>query len=185
MLRVATSCLLDRIGNAVPTFEAWFAELLGQSELNVRRLLNDGRAIRFLLTWAIFEPRCFDASANEEKIYGLSRKITRRGFDEGVLSEALEHFHARYQDKSRLRHLLHGRKAERLRKSLALSTEELSPADRTFLVLFVVFRFRNNMFHGNKGVAAWLQYGEEIRLCTEAMQSVITYLEKSNQREAA
>lgn len=164
------------------TFETWFAKLLGQPESEVHRLLDDERATRFLITWAMFESRCFGTSANEAEIYRLSRRITSEGFDAGLLEDALAHFHTRYQDKSRLRHLMHGLRGERLARTLASSAAKLSPADRTFLVLFVVFRFRNNMFHGNKGVATWLQYGQQIGLCTDAMQAVISHVERKKQK---
>jgi hypothetical protein len=167
------------------TFERWFSGVLGKPEREIHRLLNDGRAIRFLITWSMFEGRCFSDSASEEEIHQLAERITEEGFDSGQLAEALAHFHDRYQDKARLRHLMHGRKGPRLAKVLAIPLQELSPAERAFLVLFVVFRFRNNMFHGNKGVGSWLQYDEQIRLCTEAMQPVISHVEQMKQKAAA
>lgn len=169
----------------MPTFEAWYANLLGQRDFEVRRLLKDPAAIRFLIAWSMFEGRCFDDSANEKQIANLAERIVREGFDPEHLSDALIHFHARYQDKTRLRALLHKRKSERLAKVLSLPIAELSPTDRPFLVLFVVFRFRNNIFHGSKGVESWLQYGEEIRLCTDAMQAVISHVERFKQKIAA
>ena len=46
-----------------------------------------------------------------------------------------------------------------------------------YSVVVVVYRFRNNMFHGNKGVASWLRYREQIALCVLAMQEFIAHAE--------
>lgn len=56
---------------AVPHFARWFAELLGQSELEVERLLRDRTAIQFLITWSLFESKCFDGYATSNKITPL------------------------------------------------------------------------------------------------------------------
>ena len=42
------------------------------------------------------------------------------------------------------------------------------------MLLVVVYRFRNNIFHGNKGVDSWLQYRPQIEKCTNVMQHLIT-----------
>lgn len=169
----------------MPTFEAWYADLLGEREIEVRRLMNDRGAVRFLIAWSLFESRCFKDSANEREIRDLSSRIVREGFDDARLSEPMKHFHERYQDKSRLRHLLNKRLGEYLTELLGRPLGDLASSERVFVVLFVVFRFRNNIFHGTKGVQSWLQYGEQIRLCTEAMQAVITHVESSRQKAAA
>ena len=63
----------------MPTFEVWYANLLGQRDFEVRRLLQDGAAIRFLIAWSMFEGRCFGDSANEEQIANLAERIVREG----------------------------------------------------------------------------------------------------------
>lgn len=177
--------MLKRIGEAMPTFDAWYADLLGERETEVRGLMNDGGAVRFLIAWSLFESRCFKESASEREIRDLSSRIVGEGFDGARLSAPMEHFHERYQDKSRLRHLLNKRPGEYLTELLRRPVGDLTPSERVFVVLFVVFRFRNNIFHGTKGVQTWIQYGEQIRLCTEAMQAVISHVHASTHRAAA
>lgn len=58
-----------------------------------------------------------------------------------------------------------------------MAISDMKPEDMVFFVAFVVYRYRNNMFHGNKGIHSWLQYGEQIRLCTEAMQAFVSHAE--------
>jgi len=78
------------------TFEAWFAELHGQREFEVKRLMKDEGAIRFLIAWSIFERRCFDDSANEKEIGALAKRlVTQQEFDPACLSDALAHFYDR------------------------------------------------------------------------------------------
>lgn len=168
------------------TFEAWFAELLGQRELEVKRLMKNDMAIRFLIVWSMFEGRCFKESANEQTIRELAdRLVTQQEFDPTCLSVALVHFHTRYQDSTILKKLMSGRKSTHFAQFLNQPVNDLSLADRTFLVMFVVFRYRNNIFHGNKGVESWLKYEDQIRLCTEAMQAIISHVEAFKRKSAA
>ena len=166
----------------MPTFDTWFAGLFGQQEMDVKRLLNDGGATRFLIAWSMFESRCFDDTANEERSLLLAdRIVTDEAFDADLLSDALIHFYDRYQSASRLSALLHKRKSIRFSQLLCVPLEDLSNVERTFFVMFVVFRFRNDIFHGNKGVESWLHYREQIRLCTEAMQALISHVQTVKQ----
>jgi len=45
----------------------------------------------------------------------------------------------------------------------------LTAEQKCQLLLGVIFRYRNNIFHGNKGVTGWLRYQEQIDMCTRAM----------------
>ena len=40
--------------------------------------------------------------------------------------------------------------------------------------LCIIIRYRNNMFHGNKGVSNWLAYRQQINDCTCLMQHFIS-----------
>ncbi len=40
--------------------------------------------------------------------------------------------------------------------------------------LCIIIRYRNNMFHGNKGVSSWLAYRQQINDCTCLMQHFIS-----------
>ncbi len=60
---------------------------------------------------------------------------------------------------------------------LAKSVNRLSDAESVFLLSFVVYRFRNNIFHGNKGVNSWLSYTEQIELCIRSMMAFVNHAE--------
>src|SRR5439155_25938515 len=104
-------------------------------------------------------------------------RLVAEHYDSGALLEPLTHFHDRYQNSERYRQLTHGQVCERAQRLLGSRLASLSPEDTIFFVSFVVYRFRNNMFHGNKGVRSWLNYGPQILLCIAAMQSFVSHAE--------
>lgn len=55
-----------------------------------------------------------------------------------------------------------------------MKVDEIELKSKLKLILFVVYRFRNNIFHGNKGVNSWIQYTEQIRHCVQVMKVLIS-----------
>ena len=53
--------------------------------------------------------------------------------------------------------------------------DKLSNCEKVFLIVVVVFRYRNNIFHGSKRVESWLQYEKQIKYCIQIMQCLITH----------
>lgn len=164
------------------SFSKWLGTLLNQSEIEVQRLLRDDDAFHFLITWSLFESKCFAGFVKLEGIKSFSERMEIEGLSAEALDEPLRHFHKRFQNADKFSNLLHGagKKQDGIRqfqKCLATGLGELATADKVFLISFVVYRYRNNMFHGNKGVESWLRFGEQIRLCTRAMQVFISHAE--------
>ena len=170
---------------ATTHFERWFADLLGQSELEVKRLLGDRTATHFLIVWSIFESKCFCGIANLDKFEAFADRLAlSESFDVNQIAEAVAHFHARYQDATHLRHLMHKKTSAAIKQTaaklnilLAKPLIDLLPQEAVYLAVFIVYRFRNNIFHGNKGVTTWLQYTEQIDLCTHTMQAFVSHAE--------
>lgn len=157
------------------TFASWLGELFGQSEFEVRRLLEDKRALHFLVAWSLFESKCFHGFVKAEQIHQFAEEVaTDAKFNKDKLVCASIHFHNRYQDNKRLQNLLHGQRSVVLKTTLAKPHSTLTNTEMVFLAVFVTYRFRNNMFHGNKGVDSWLNYGEQIALCTEVLQNLVS-----------
>jgi hypothetical protein len=162
----------------VHSFDQWFANYLEQDASEVARLLTDKTAIRFLIAWSLFETSCFDREAKVENFEAFARNlVSTKGFHSGELRDAAIHFHERYQDKELYRNLMHQKEQPRLVSILSKDFESLSADEIVFFVIFVVFRFRNNIFHGNKGVASWLKFRDQIELCIKVMQTFITFVE--------
>lgn len=157
------------------TFASWLGELFGQSAFEVRRLLDDKRALHFPMAWSLFESKCFGGFVKADQIRQFAEKVaTGAEFIDDKLVRASIHFHNRYQDKGRLQNLLHGQRCVELTAALAKLHSTLTKAEMVFLAVFVTYRFRNNMFHGNKGVDSWLKFGEQISLCTDVLQSLVS-----------
>ena len=167
--------------------EEWLAELLGQSRPEVRRLLRDSSALHFLIVWSIFESKCFDGYVKIAGIEEFAARLESESYDSNAIAEIASHFHARYQDRDRYRRLMHGTRCDKLDAVLERNLASARPGDAIFLVAVVAYRFRNNMFHGNKGVASWLRYKEQIHRCTDALQSFVSHAEalKPSLRDAA
>ena len=172
------------------TFTKWLGSLLNQSELEIRRTLNDETALHFLIAWSLFEARCFDKYVKAKKLREYAENVMSQGFAVRRLSLQFEHFYSRYHDqpraKNQLSNLLHDSEKSNdvgraVRKLLADQECRITDADRIFFICAVIYRFRNNMFHGSKGVQSWLRYKPEIEICISAMQELIFHAEAVNQ----
>jgi hypothetical protein len=158
-------------------FETWLAKLLGQSELKIGRLLKDSTAVKFLIAWSLFESKCFDGFVKIARIDEFARRLASEAFDSKAIRHVLNHFYDRYQKKDRYRHLMHGQQCSRMDGLLGSQPQTFVQEDEVFFVTLVAYRFRNNMFHGSKGVQSWLQYREQIRLCTSALERFVSHAE--------
>lgn len=160
-----------------PTFPSWLGTLFGHSELEVRRLLEDESSLHFLVAWSLFESKCFSGFVKAAQIEDYARVVSST-IDWSALSEIAEHFHTRYQNSPKLfKNLMHHQKDKRLSALLATSFSAFTPEDGVFFLVFVIYRYRNNIFHGNKGVLSWLSFREQIQLCIQAMQVMVSHAE--------
>ena len=159
-------------------FDEWLGTLLKQSPHEIRRLLDDSAAQEFLIAWSLFEAKCFDGFVKIDGVESFAKRVVEQGADSPSLDLALSHFHQRYQDIERYRQLMHGQSSSKMdaliKKELAL----FQPWERLFFLAIVAYRFRNNMFHGNKGVVSWLHYSEQIRLCTATIGRFVSHAEE-------
>lgn len=161
----------------VDPFDHWFANYLGQDERQVEILLRDKTAIRFLIAWSLFETSCFGGSAEVKKLKTFAKDlIGTKGFQPIKLVDAADHFHERYQVKEFYGNLMWEQESSQLNSILLKKFESLSADEIVFFVIFVVYRYRNNIFHGNKGVASWLKFKPQIKLCIKVMQTLITFV---------
>lgn len=165
------------------SFVHWLSQLLKQSELEVQRLLADETAMYFLLAWSLFESKCFHSDLKATKLPSFAEELAN---DNGLTLDSLcapaRHFHVRYQDRKKLNNLMPKDKTPNwvvtaFKDLLSVPYDDLSKEQVIKLVAFVIYRFRNNMFHGAKGIRSWLQYREEIQLCVDALQVFVTYAE--------
>lgn len=161
------------------TFSSWLGTLLGHSEREINDLLDDESALQFLITWSIFESKCFHGRLKVGSIKYYA-DATAPSINSSALQDDAEYFHSRYQNGIFFKNLIHESSIDSGMPALIKkSFTELSTADKLFFLVFVVYRYRNNIFHGNKGVQSWLQYRDQIRRCTQVMQALVTHAERS------
>jgi hypothetical protein len=158
-------------------FEHWLGELLGESEHEVTYLLKDETALRFLIAWSLFEAKCFDGFVKLDGLDAFACRLISESYDCATITDAARHFHQRYQDETKFQNLMYRQHSKRMSSLLQQQLGSLGPHDLVFLVALVTYRYRNNMFHGNKGVRSWLQYKTQIGLCTNVLQSFVSHAE--------
>lgn len=161
------------------TFESWFAELFGQSKSDVKVLLGDKTAVQFLIAWSLFESRCFSGFVKLREIQFFADRLTNiENFEVSSISEHANYFHKRYSDDvTRYKSLMHKQECKEFNEILKIPLDTLTPTETVFLSTFVVYRFRNNIFHGNKGVGSWLQFTDQITRCTLILQQFVLHAE--------
>lgn len=159
-------------------FEEWLGTLLKQSPDEIRRLLDDPAAQEFLISWSLFEAKCFDGFVKIQTIESFAKRVAEQGADSPSLDRAIAHFHQRYQDAERYRQLMHGQPSSQMHTLVNKDLALFQPWERLYFLAIVAYRFRNNMFHGNKGVASWLHYSEQIRLCTATIGRFVSHAEE-------
>ena len=164
-------------------FVSWLADVLQEDKSDVNLLLQDETALHFLIAWSLFESKCFSGFLKVKDLISFADEAVQAGFAPLTVVRQLNHFHGRYGDRKKLDNLLSDKKTpaavlENFKRCLASQFSSLADRDRVFTVLFVIYRFRNNIFHGNKRVESWLQYREQISLCTEAMQKFVAHAER-------
>ncbi len=164
-------------------FDTWFADYLGGRPEEVADLLGNPTAIRFLIAWSLLEPRCFGGFARGKTLAShCQRLVNEEGFDPAPLGSIVEYFHSRYRDnKNLLSNLMHENKKPKselytkFESLLEKPVDTLLNCEKVFLIVVVVFRYRNNIFHGSKRAESWLKFEDQIKYCVQIMQSLITH----------
>ncbi len=62
------------------------------------------------------------------------------------------YFFYRYQDPEKYQRLTDSKRYESMEKVLAKNYEALTGEDKMVLMMTTVYRYRNNIFHGNKTI---------------------------------
>lgn len=154
-------------------FLKWLSEYLGADEKETNKLLDNELARYFLIVWSIYEAKCFKGFVKVKKFNEFVKGIVWT-IDANRINDSAEYFHKRYQDDKRYQNLIHGKNRdfsfdEILKKRYA----DLTVEEKIFLLTFVTYRYRNNIFHGNKGISSWLKYDKQIKKCIYVLQVFI------------
>lgn len=159
-------------------FEKWLAGLFGHDKADIALLLRSPTATQFLIAWSIFESKCFSGYVKFNEISDYSSRVVKeQKFDVKTVSESAAYFHKRYQDADLYRNLMHRQKSTAFDDLLSQDFRSLVPEDVVFLTIATIYRYRNNIFHGNKKVHAWLKFEPQIQRCTSMMQQFVNHAE--------
>lgn len=120
----------------------------------------------FLIVWALFEQKLFDGYVQKCKIHGCAQKFAGVELD---VEEMARHFHERYQVTEYKHNLLHGDNYEGFDTILGNEYDNLLNQDKLQLLIYVTYRYRNNIFHGSKGLMSWAQFSVQITYCINFM----------------
>ncbi|CAG2148303.1 hypothetical protein [Cupriavidus numazuensis] len=121
---------------------------------NLSREEREGIA-HFAFLWSLFEGRVLNAGGSPEKLVQLAKSMTEQGsVNLALFAGPLEHFRIRYWLDGRPTYLFDGlnfRRGDRrpLVESV-LSGQTNSSDDIVSALLLIVYRLRNNLFHGMK-----------------------------------
>lgn len=109
---------------------------------------------RFTLLWTLFEAQVLGSNASAKKISEKVERIEPEIIRGGWFAEHLAYFSNRYVDDNNMTyrfehlHLRNNDNPDLVRA--VLTGENVDPASQLIGCLIIVYRFRNNFFHGTK-----------------------------------
>ena len=156
-------------------FKCWLADHVGCNVEEMNRLLSSDFAVYFLIAWSLFEDKCFSKKMASAGIQPFAIRFIQGDFNADSIRCYANRFHLRYQNINLFKNLMHSWTDEKMNKILKRPFDVLTAEEIVYFSAFVVLRFRNNIFHGNKGVKSWLNYRDQIVDCTAMMQRFISH----------
>lgn len=133
-------------------------------------------ATSFLLIWPTFEQICFKGFMRKSDIANFVSQI--EGYVDMALHEvSVKHFYNRYQDARLFSNLKHKDNHATSEAVLSKSYDTLTKNEKLEFLVYVIYRYRNNIFHGNKGIRSWVSYSTEINICIKTMTQLIDMVE--------
>jgi len=164
--------------------EDYLAKYYDSDKEQIKILANADYAVSFFLIWSIFESRFLKKWLGENKEFNFAAlvdkppKLKIRNFN--AYLEKVRVLHERYHSNNKYWKNLVNKKYNSVYKNMDIIRKEaFNPEDKENVIrfgLYVVYRYRNNIFHGSKGIRSWLQFEEQIKTCIELM---ILFLEDS------
>ncbi|MGL6132529.1 MAG: hypothetical protein ACRCZ9_13030 [Fusobacteriaceae bacterium] len=154
----------------------WLATSLNTNKENIEQLYRNPIGLDFLLVWTRFEKINFNGFMKYKK-EGDGIGVWVDKIKQEPLSDELESiynkFAIRYKgNKKKFLQLCNIKKIGKYGKTEKDILENLNPSleEKKYLLIFIAYRYRNNMFHGSKGIGNWVsQYEEQIKDCIKIM----------------
>ena len=158
------------------------------NEEEIKDMLRNQVAVSYLLIWPILEQRHFSGFMKVGQIRDASFQLYRYYSELSPdLDYIVEHFFHRYNisknennpclKRLQPEHEINDYYKNLLRKK---SYNEVLPREKISLLLFVIYRYRNNIFHGSKSIDKWINYSEQINYCLIGMMKIADCMKRHN-----
>lgn len=157
----------------IKSIKDWLTNHLEADSNSVEEYFKNNNVTGFLIIWTLFEQKIFRGYIKFSDINSFSKKNKDLISTESILDENFVHFHNRYQNLRYFKNLIHKERKADIEQIRITSVEELDNEEKLKFLLYVVYRYRNNIFHGNKAVSSWIRYKEQIDKCVTTMTKLI------------
>lgn len=154
----------------------WLAGHLGADASGIEAIFNESNARLFLFIWPVFEKEVFDRSVKLGKIESKTSDYLV-SLDISELEDITKRFYRRYFNCSYYYNNLINPDEKKYNKIidgiLRKGYNAIEPHEKLYFLFFVTYRYRNNIFHGNKDILNWDNNEEQIRDCITFMIKII------------
>ena len=154
------------------------SKILDVREEEINKSISNVDIIHFLLVWSNFETLIFDKYCRQSSIFDLNNSSFNDSLQDDLGLYEL-YFIDRYK-KDPIKFVTLGpenRNHSQVRNYIYKSNS-CEKCTRLHFLVYIVFRYRNNIFHGNKGSLEWFLYEEPIQKCTEIMLLLLENMKK-------
>ena len=150
----------------------WLSKYLGiEDPRQTESFFRNENVTGFLVMWAIFERDVFSGFVKYRNLASFASQ-SHDIWNEALNSEFF-YFHNRYQNEVLYKNLIHKDDFKEIREIKSKQSSAITDQEKLSIVLYVVYRYRNNIFHGSKGVESWLQFSPQIERCVKIMIEIL------------
>ena len=146
----------------------WLSKTLDIDNWLVSETVKNQMATVYLLIWPILETKVFNNDMSHNQINIVSNSV-RDVMPDVEIDDIAKHFYDRYQDIGKYRKLVAGRNWTKIDRILGKPFNRIYKDEKIAFLIFVVYRYRNNIFHGIKSIKEWNKFSIEIQLCIKFM----------------
>lgn len=155
----------------IENLKQWLAKYFRIEPNDTESYFKNENVTGFLVMWSIFEKQLFNGFLKYRDLVAFSKSHLENWNDH--LEKEFQYFHDRYQDKALLENLMHDDNYAEITSIVNSLKPMLSKDQKMLFVLYVVYRYRNNIFHGNKGVESWIKFKPQIVKCVDIMIMIL------------
>lgn len=103
----------------------------------------------FLILWSLFEKEFCNTNANKPKLKEIAKNNYNR-FNKIILKEVFAGMAKRYEDEKCFKDLRFSSEAIKIGVKNMLDNDTATDEEKLRVILYIIYRYRNNLFHGNK-----------------------------------